>query len=133
MNALMVFYAVCILQCFICTNTHFVIFYLFGLTSQTDSVRSRSQSGYPDREVHTLFLLRLSRCYKRSVVGRRLWCTVNVSMQIIYVGRKSQSSELEIDLICKNMIYYLTTHSSVSQQVFMASDLQRVHVITIFF
>ena len=27
---------------------------LFGLTSRTDSVRSRSQSGYPNRKVHTL-------------------------------------------------------------------------------
>ena len=61
--------------------TFFLLFLLFDLTSQTDSVRSRSQSGYPNRKVHTLFLLQLTSCYNTSVIGRRLWCAVLVSMQ----------------------------------------------------
>lgn len=57
------------------TGTHFLILSLFDLTSQTDSVRSRSQSGYPNRKVHTLFLLRLTSCHNTRVLGQRLSCT----------------------------------------------------------
>lgn len=101
MNASVFFYAVCILQCFICTGTHFLISSLFDLTSQTDSVRSRSQSGYPNRKVHTLFFLRLTSCHSTREAEVHPSCVqcLFISNHSFYCIKHTSSSQEEWKLV----------------------------------